>query len=274
MMLRREPGRLRLRRRLLVQSAPVVVLLMVAAVKMMSLTVVGDWAVSDFARGDGAALRADASRLGVLNLVEPARAPFAAGAADVLDGRLTDADDHFSQALSRTPAARSCDVRINVELVRETQGDVEAAAGRHAAAGDRYRSALGVVGDAPLNCFEGNSDPRADRRAVPQDATARLRAKIAALQSVPAPESAAPIAPPPPPPPPPAGVAGGQPDTSPPALGPTGAGLSDIAPDRLPSPGAGPPAEHRLDPAGGAPLDRLRRLLTDAASSGSDSDGG
>jgi hypothetical protein len=238
-MLRREPGRLRLRRRLLALSAPVVVLLVVTAIKLMSLAVVGDSAVSNFARGDGAALRADASRLGVLNLVEPARAPFAAGAADVLDGRLADADAHFSQALARTPGPQSCEVRINVELVRETQGDVEAAAGRTAAA-ERYRSALGVVGDAPANCFEGNSDPLAERRRVRQDTADRLRAKLAFLQSVPPPQAAGPNPPPPPPPPPPVASAG-QPDTAAPALGPAGAGLSDIAPDRLPSPGAEPP---------------------------------
>lgn len=272
MMLRREPRRLRLRRRLLVLSTPIVALLVVAAVKLMSLAVVGDSAVSDFARGDGAALRTDASRLGVLNLVEPARAPFAAGAADVLDGRLADADAHFSQALARTSDAQSCEVRINVELVRETQGDVEAAAGRAIAAVERYRSALGVVVDAPENCFEGNSDPLADRRRVRQDTADRLRAKIAFWQSVPPPQAAAPGPPPPPPPPLPAAVPGGQPDTAAPALGPSDTGLSDIAPDRLPSPGAQPPGQHRLDPGGGAALDRLRQLLTDAASSGSDSE--
>ena len=170
----------------------------------------------------------------------------------MLDGRLADADAHFSQALARTPDPQSCDVRINLELVRETQGDVEAAAGRTAAAAERYRSALGVVGDAPANCFEGNADPLADRRRIRQDTAARLQAKLAALQSVPAPQPAAPNAPPPPPPPPPpAAAAGGEPDTAPPALGPTGAGLSDIAPDRLPSPGAQPPGAHRLDPGGG-----------------------
>ena len=273
MMLRREPGRLRLRRRLLVLSAPLLMLLMVAAVKLISLAVVGNSAMSDFVRGDGAGLRADASRLAVLNLVEPARAPFAAGAADVLDGRLTDADAHFSQALARTPGAQSCDVRINVELVRETQGDVDAAAGRIAAAGERYRSAQGVVADAPANCFEGNSDALTDRGRVRQDTGNRLRAKIAALRSVPAPEPASPNAPPPPPPPS-AAAPGGRPDTAPPALGPSGAGLSDVAADRLPSLGAEPPSEHRLDPTTGDPLDRLRQLLTDAASSGSDSAGG
>ena len=178
-MLRGEPGRLRTRRRLLVLSAPVVVLLVVAAIKMMSLAIVGDSAVSDFARGDGAALRADASRLGVLNLVEPARAPFAAGAADVLDGRLTDADGHFSQALARTPDVQSCDVRINVELVRETQGDVEAAAGRAAAAGERYRSALAGRRRCARELLRGQRRPAgratADTPGCPQPAASETR---------------------------------------------------------------------------------------------------
>jgi hypothetical protein len=55
-------------------------------------------------------------------------------------------------------------------------------------------------------------------------------------------------------------------------MGPSGQGLSDIAPDRLPSPGAPPPAPHRL--GDGDPLDRLRQLLTDTASSGSDAENG
>ena len=45
-------------------------------------------------------------------------------------------------------------------------------------------------------------------------------------------------------------------------------------PTGCPIPGAEPTGEHRLDPGGGAPLDRLRQLLTDSASSGSDGEGG
>lgn len=272
-MLRREPRRLRLRRRLLLLSTPVALLLVVAAIKLISLGVVGDSAVSAFARGDSAALGVDASRLGTLNLVEPQKALFAAGAADVLDGRLPDADVQFSEALARTPDTQSCPVRVNLELVRETQGDVEASAGRAAAAAERYSSALDVVQSAPVECFAGNADPQPERRQVRDTAAERLRAKIAALQSVPVADAPEPAAPPPPPPPPAGAPAGGS-DTRAPVLGPTGDGLSDIAPDRLPSPGAAPPGPHQFNPRTGDPLDRLRQLLTDAASSGSDAEGG
>ena len=111
-------GRLRLRRRLLLWSAPVVLLAVVAAIKMMSVVVVGDSTVSHFHRGDGAALQADASKLNVLNVIEPAKAPFTRGSAAVLEGRLADADTEFSRALAD---GQSCPVRVNLELVRETR---------------------------------------------------------------------------------------------------------------------------------------------------------
>lgn len=259
-------GRLRLRRRLLMWSAPVVALAVLAAVKMIVVVLVGNSMVSHFARGDGAALRTDASKLSLFNVIEPAKAPFARGAAAVLEGRLTEADTAFSDALAMAP---SCPARVNLELVRETQGDVAAGAGRTAAAEERYRSALGIVTEAPAGCFTGNDDPQADRRAIRAETQARLQSKLAALQAIPPPPPpGADVAPPPPPPPPPVGVEPDESDTPPPALGPSGQGLSDIAPDRLPSPGAAPSAPHQL--GGGDPLDRLRQLLTDAAASGSD----
>jgi hypothetical protein len=232
---------------------------------MISVVLVGDSAASHFNRGDGPALHADASKLSVLNVIEPAKVPFTRGVAAVLEGRLADADADFSRTLAH---GESCPVRVNSELVRETQGDVAATAGRAAAAEERYRSALAVVADAPAGCFAGNDDPQPDRRAVRAEAESRLNAKITALQAVPPPPEAnvAPL--PPPPPPPPAGVAPAESGTPPPALGPSRQGLSDVSPDRLPSPGAQPSVPHRL--GGGDPMDRLRQLLTDAASSGSD----
>ena len=153
------PARLRLRRRLLIYSAPLTVVALLVIVKLISVVIAGDWSVSAFARGDGNAVGADASVLGVANVVEPAKAPFAAGVAAVLDGRLGDADTHFADALARTDPARSCPVRVNLELVRETQGDRAAAAGDRARADERYSSALAVVDTAPPACFVGNSDP-------------------------------------------------------------------------------------------------------------------
>src|ERR1700730_3907118 len=99
------PARLRLRRRLLIYSAPLIIVALLAAAKLISVVVGGNSAVSAFAGGDGNAVRADAAGLSVGNLVDPAKAPVAAGTAAVLDGRLDDADANFTAALARTDAA-------------------------------------------------------------------------------------------------------------------------------------------------------------------------
>ncbi|OBG29134.1 hypothetical protein A5764_23370, partial [Mycobacterium sp. 852002-51057_SCH5723018] len=176
---------MRLRRRLLIYSAPLTVVALVVIIKLLSVVVAGNSAASAFARGDGNAVRADAAVLGVANVVEPARAPFAAGAAAVLDGRLGDADTYFSAALARTDATQSCPVRVNLELVRETQGDRSAAAGDRARAEERYASAVAIVDAAPHTCFFGNNDPDPQRRSIRHDAANRLAAKRAALNAPP-----------------------------------------------------------------------------------------
>jgi hypothetical protein len=233
------PARLRLRRRLLIYSAPLIVVALLAVAKLISVVVAGNSAVSAFAGGDGNAVRADAAVLGVANVVEPAKAPFVAGTAAVLDSRLDDADSSFTAALARTDAERSCPVRVNLELVRETQGDRAASAGDRARAEQRYASALTIVDDAPPACFAGNNDPDQQRRAIRDDAANRLAAKRTALS-----------APPPavPPPPPPAALL--PPPPPPPLL---------IAPD-----GREVPAR-QLDPDQGDPLAKLQQVLQDAA---------
>ncbi|OBF49279.1 hypothetical protein A5756_24090 [Mycobacterium sp. 852002-53434_SCH5985345] len=233
------PARLRLRRRLLVYSAPVTAAALLVAVKLFSVVVAGNSAAHAFASGDGNTLRSDAAILGVANVMEPAKAPFAAGAAAVLDGRLDDADSHFSAALARSSADRSCPVRVNLELVRETEGDRAAAAGDRARAEEHYASALSVVDQAPQSCFLGNGDTDPQRRAIRDDAANRLAAKRTALNVPP------PATPPPPPPPPPA---------APPPPPP----VATVAPDGREIP------PRRLDPAGGDPLDKLQQILQDA----------
>lgn len=226
-MVTRTPVRCRLRRRLLLYSAPLAVVALLVAVKAISLVVAGDSAASAFAREDADAVRADAAVLGVANVVEPAKASFAAGAAAVLDGRLDDADIHFSATLARTDAAGSCSVRVNLELVRETQGDRAAAAGDRARAHERYADALAVVDAAPRDCFSGNNDSDPQRRTIRQDTARRLATKL----NAPVPEA-------PPPPPPPVAI---------------------DAPDGREIP------PRRLDPTGGDPLDKLQQVLQDAA---------
>lgn len=235
-----QPTRLRLRRRLLVASAPATVLALLVVVKLISVVLAGNSAISAFRDGDADAVRDDATVLGMLNVVQPANAPFAAGTAAVLDGRLEDADRDFTAALALTEAAASCPTLVNLELVRETQGDRAAATGDLQRADERYASALDIVEQAPRGCFAGNADTDPQRQAVRDDAANRLAIKRSGLTSAP------PVLPPasPPPPPPPA-VA---PPPLPPAVTPDG---EEIPP-------------RPLDPAGD-PLDVLQRILQDAA---------
>ena len=236
----RRPSRLSLRRRLVLFSAPVMLVALVAAVKMISVVVAGNSAVTNFSDGDAAALSRDTSTLNALNVVEPAKAPFAAGVLAVLHGRLDEADEHFSEALSRTDAEQSCPVLVNLELVRERRGDIDGWEGRPDEARERYRDALAIVQGAPGGCFENNDDPDPERRAVRNDSKARLAAKLAGVDNAP---------PPPPPAPPPA-------PPPPPSAPPPAAGASDPE---------GRPGELRLNPGAGDPTDKLRQILQDAA---------
>jgi hypothetical protein len=229
--------RQRLRRRLLVYSAPVAVLLVVVLLKLCSVVIAGGLAPTDFAQKDAGALRTEVATLNALNVVEPAKAFFAAGDLAVLDGRLEDADEQFSEALARTAPQESCATRVNLELVRETLGDKAAGALDVEAALARYRSALTVVHDAPTGCFEGNADPDQERRTARDEAAARLNDKIDDLAAAPPPPPPPAAVPPPPPPPPPAGESA--PDEQNPRL--------------------------RLNPDSGDPLQRLQQILRDAA---------
>jgi hypothetical protein len=226
-----------LRRRLLVFSAPVAVLLVVVLLKLCSVVIAGGLAPADFTGKDTDALRTEVATLNALNVVEPAKAYFAAGALAVLDGRLEEADEQFSEALARTGEAESCETRVNLELVRETLGDKAAGALDGEAALARYRSALTAVTDAPAGCFAGNTDPDSERRVVRNEAAARLNDKIDDLQ-LPPPPAANPTQPPPPPPPAP----------------PVGESSPDDTDSRL-----------RLNPGSGDPLERLQQILRDAA---------
>lgn len=231
------PARLRLRRRLLIGSALPALVAVAVAVKLISMVVAGSAAQRNFAAGRADAMGTDVAVLQMFDVVEPAVTAFAAGSQAVLDQRLDVADRYFTDAWARTAADESCAVRINVTLVRERRGDIDAWEARIDAARDRYESALSVIADAPAGCFAGNDDADSQRRAVRADAAARITAKIAALGSV------APLRPPVPMSPPAAAAA-------PPAAVPD---VSDA------------PRQRQLSPDTADPLETLRRVLRDAA---------
>lgn len=228
-----------LRVRLLVASAPVALVVVVALLKLWTVVVAGGSVATDFAERNTDALGRDVATLSTLDVVEPVRTRFTAGTLAVLEDRLPDADGQFAAALSQTGQAQSCPVRVNLELVRETLGDRAAEKFDGSAIG-WYRNALAVVNDAPDGCFTGSTDADPDRRAVLEATVARLNAKIDAVS----------VPPPPPPPPPP---------VAPPSAPPPASAPGSTEPD----------AQLRLNPGLGDPLDRLQQILRDAAAQNS-----
>lgn len=258
------PARLRLRRRLCIWSAPVALILVLAAVKLIAVGVVGSWAATDFSRHDIEGLRRDVAWLRIVDVIEPAKTSFAAGDLHVLEGRLHDADDAFADSFARTPVARSCPVRVNLLLVRETRGDLAARKANKAEAQRFYTAAIALADQAPAGCFAGNGDSDPQRRAIRDTAIPRLRQKLDQLDR---PPGAAPADPAPPAAPPPGPPPSGPPPAGGSELGPAGTGgLIPISPDRLPVTGGTGPPGHRLGT--GDPLDLLGKLLDDANSYG------
>lgn len=168
------------RRRLLVWSAPVALLLVVVIVRLCVAGFAGHSAASEFK----------------------------AGIAAVGELRLPEAERHFSAAAAADPGP-SCSALVNLVLVRETRGDNAVAAADGPGAIDRYRDALAAVTAAPDRCFADNDDTDVERRAVRADSANRLQIKLDRLQGpLPALPSAAPPPPPPPAAPPPAAGSG------------------------------------------------------------------
>ncbi|WP_208301206.1 hypothetical protein [Mycobacterium sp. DL440] len=224
----------RVRRRLLLYSAPVVLVVLIAVVKLLSVVVIGHSAANSFADRDTEAMAGDVARLRVLDIVQPGKAEHAAGALAVLENRLDDADRHFRAAVARLGADESCSARVDLELVRETLGDRAIAAAEPELAVARYLAARDVVERAAGGCFAGNNDPDPDRRAIRNDALGRLNSKIDAASAI----SPPPVSTPPPVAQPPPPATAGTPTTQP---------------------------RNRLDPTVGDPLDRLQQILRDAA---------
>lgn len=145
--------RLKRRRKLLVWSALPVLLVLLTAVKLLSIGVLGGRAAEGFERRDSAAVASAASGLAAANVFEPHKALFAAGDASVLEEDYAGARARFEEALAVAPAADDCRVRVNLALSIELLGDTARDAGDRDQGLRLYREALAVIGEAPPECF-------------------------------------------------------------------------------------------------------------------------
>lgn len=152
----------RRRRHLLLWSALPVLLALLLAAKLLSAAWFAGRAGDAFGRADVPAAESAASALGFANILEPHKAPFAAGDAMALRGDYGGARGAFEAALAAAPPADECRVRANLALSIERLGDAggTGTAGPDEAAGPDardeavrlYLEALAVVDAAPAGC--------------------------------------------------------------------------------------------------------------------------
>jgi hypothetical protein len=167
-----EQYRRRLRRRLLLWSAPVVLVVLLVALKLLSLPLFAALAQHSY---DGRAYERAASLtepLGVANLVEPWVHHFDRGTAYAQVGVLDVARDEFLAALDLAPEGDetvSCVIRTDLVLVIEAQGDAALLELRYADAEQLYELGQATVAEAPEGCFRPPEDPQQPDTSQPLD---------------------------------------------------------------------------------------------------------
>ena len=172
--------RRRLRRRLLLWSAPVVLVVLLVALKLLSLPVFAGLAQQAY--DDRAYERAGSlsEPLGVANLVEPWVHHFDRGTAYAQVGVLDVARQEFVTALALAPddATISCVIRTDLVLTIEAQGDAALLELRYADAEELYQLGQRTIDEAPEGCFVPPEDPQQPDTSRPlEDADGRLGEK-------------------------------------------------------------------------------------------------
>lgn len=140
-------------------SLPAVVLLALVALKLVTMVALGEEARQAYAAGNITGVAQAAARLDILNVIEPHKAPFAAGDAKVLGGDLDGARADFEEALTLAPrdSREACQIRVNLVLSLQKLGDAAQAAGQAASATAYYERVKAVVAEAPQGCFQGDA---------------------------------------------------------------------------------------------------------------------
>ncbi|HET7399344.1 MAG TPA: tetratricopeptide repeat protein [Intrasporangium sp.] len=144
----------RRRRRLVLVSAPLAVLLVLLAVRLVLLGPVHHQTLTAYEDGDARRTLTWAGRQGWLNVVERFRAPFAVGDAHILAGDFDLARPSFEVALEQVPKGGidECRVRVNLGLTYERLGDVAKARERTAEWRQYYDKGIETTRNRPPLC--------------------------------------------------------------------------------------------------------------------------
>ncbi|WP_254678588.1 hypothetical protein [Arthrobacter sp. 24S4-2] len=171
------------RRRMLLVSAVPGLLAVALAVKLLAAASFGSQAAEAFTGGDQAGVSSAAAGMGIANVVERHKAPFAAGDALTLAGDYAGARTLFETALADAPPGDECKIRVNLVLSIEKLADKSAESPDSGTDAARlYGEGLAAVKAAPPECFTAGSnegsangaDGEGDRLREAED---RLKAK-------------------------------------------------------------------------------------------------
>ncbi|NLT30506.1 MAG: hypothetical protein GXX86_08630, partial [Propionibacterium sp.] len=141
----------------LLRAAPVLVLLLVFAIKSLSMVGVNAAATRAYEDGNYGSSRAGFAQLGFLNVFESWIAVYNRGTAEYQLRDYDAARESFTVALDRAPERYDCRVRLNLVASIEGQADVLAGQQQHSAAAERYEEGLQIL--AAGNCGEPQGDP-------------------------------------------------------------------------------------------------------------------
>ncbi|OBG80634.1 hypothetical protein A5699_10335 [Mycobacterium sp. E802] len=173
------PSRLQLRRTLLLWSTPVLVLLLLLAVKIASLGILGNKLPGQFAARDDAAMQNTLEWIDVGNIGRGFREKHAQGDLLMLRGDVPGAFEQFKAAHEQEPKA--CPPRGNFALISEKLSDNELKQGHFTKAREILSPAVdAAIGDT--GCFTTFPSASPDVRAFVGETPERLTNKLAALK--------------------------------------------------------------------------------------------
>ncbi|WP_413247854.1 hypothetical protein [Sinomonas flava] len=174
-------ARLRRRARLLSWGFPFVLLALVVAAKLLTMSAAAQQAIWAYDAKDGSGVSGAADWMGTADVVETHKSHFARGDALVLAGDFAGARSAFEEALRRTGSDDECTIRVNLVLATEKLGDAARDGGDAASADRLYADAATVIKQAPEGCFEPdspqNQQQQGDRLGEARDRLERKRAE-------------------------------------------------------------------------------------------------
>jgi hypothetical protein len=171
-----------IRRWIAIGTLPLTLAALLFVGKILSMYAFAHQAITAYVIDDYSGSEASARGQEFLNWFEPYKAPFNVGTALAGAEQLPEARVQLEEALTLATGLEVCDVRINLALVIERQGDAARADGDGPGAAALYGEALTITLETPEECRsdeaqQQSSDPQRDMGDTLDDTEQRLTEK-------------------------------------------------------------------------------------------------